>query len=153
MSAKTENRSEEPSHRHTVAHVIGEVVWLMSQTKEYRSTKVGDLEWMVMPALLLKQFKIFYGDKDHLVGFACWAMVSLDVEGKIKSAVRSQIPVRLEKVDWISGDQPYLIEFISPYASQSAEIFSRMIADLKVKVFGDKPFRFVALDKKFSRDN
>ena len=44
----------------TVAAVLGEIVWLMSQSKEHRHLTVADIETMVMPPILLKQFRIFY---------------------------------------------------------------------------------------------
>jgi hypothetical protein len=43
----------------TVAQVLGEITWLMTQSPRHKAVPLGDLEWLVMPALLLRQFRIF----------------------------------------------------------------------------------------------
>src|SRR3954454_639170 len=43
----------------TVSQVLGEITWLFTQSPRHKSIPVGDLEWLVMPAILLKQFRIF----------------------------------------------------------------------------------------------
>jgi RTX toxin acyltransferase family len=43
----------------TVSQVLGEITWLMTQSPRHRSIPLGDLEWLLMPAILLKQFRIF----------------------------------------------------------------------------------------------
>ena len=45
----------------TIAGVFGEMVWLLSRRPKYRELKLSDLEWLIMPPLLLRQFKLFYG--------------------------------------------------------------------------------------------
>jgi hemolysin-activating ACP:hemolysin acyltransferase len=44
----------------SVAEIFGEIVWLMSQDKEARELPIKDLEWLVMPPILLRQFHITY---------------------------------------------------------------------------------------------
>jgi hemolysin-activating ACP:hemolysin acyltransferase len=44
----------------SMAEVFGEIVWLMSQDKDARDLPIRDLEWLVMPPILLKQFHITY---------------------------------------------------------------------------------------------
>src|SRR4051812_12670927 len=43
----------------TVAQVLGEITWLMTQSPRHKATPLGDLEWLLMPAILLRQFRIF----------------------------------------------------------------------------------------------
>ena len=43
----------------TVASTLGEIVWLMSQSPTHKHFAISDLEWMIMPPILLRQFKIF----------------------------------------------------------------------------------------------
>jgi hypothetical protein len=44
----------------------GEVVWLMSQSAEFKEYLIADLEWLVMPAILLRQFRLFSAwDHNH----------------------------------------------------------------------------------------
>lgn len=44
----------------SVAEIFGEIVWLMSQDKDARELPIKDLEWLVMPPILLRQFHITY---------------------------------------------------------------------------------------------
>jgi cytolysin-activating lysine-acyltransferase len=37
----------------TVAQVLGEITWLMTQSPRHKALALGDLEWLVMPAILL----------------------------------------------------------------------------------------------------
>ena len=43
---------------------------------------LGDLEWLVMPAILLKQFRVFYKG-DQPVGVALWALADEIVAKRI----------------------------------------------------------------------
>ena len=44
----------------TVSQVLGEITWLMTQSPRHKAIPLGDLEWLLMPAILLRQFRIFY---------------------------------------------------------------------------------------------
>jgi cytolysin-activating lysine-acyltransferase len=41
----------------TVAQVLGEITWLMTQSPRHKAIPLGDLEWLLMPAILLRQFE------------------------------------------------------------------------------------------------
>lgn len=57
----------------TVSQLSGEITWLMTQSPRHKQILIGDLEWLVMPALLLRQFRMFYKGEQP-VGVAVWAM-------------------------------------------------------------------------------
>ncbi len=42
----------------TIAQLLGEITWLMTQSPRHRALALGDLDWLVMPAILLRQFRI-----------------------------------------------------------------------------------------------
>lgn len=44
----------------TVAEILGEIVWLMTQDLAGREMKVAEIEALVMPAILQKRFHIKY---------------------------------------------------------------------------------------------
>lgn len=46
----------------TVSHMLGELTWLLSQSASHKHFAIGDLEWLVMPAILLEQFRVFHID-------------------------------------------------------------------------------------------
>src|SRR3979490_123569 len=71
----------------TVAQVLGEITWLMTQSPRHKAIPLGDLEWLVMPALLLRQFRIFY-QGEQPVGVALWALVDDLVAKRIDAGAR-----------------------------------------------------------------
>jgi len=40
--------------------VLGEIVWLMSQSSLHKQFFISDLEWFVMTPVLLQQFRTYY---------------------------------------------------------------------------------------------
>lgn len=44
----------------TVAEILGEIVWLMTQDPRSKDMSINDIERIVMPAIILKQFHIEY---------------------------------------------------------------------------------------------
>src|SRR6516225_1359244 len=63
--------------------VLGQVVWLMMNMPQYRHVFLADLEWMVLPPILLKQYRLFRAG-DHVVAFAAWAYLSEEAEARLQ---------------------------------------------------------------------
>lgn len=53
-------KTVDPVAGKTVAEILGEIVWLMTQDPTGREMKVGEIEGLVMPAILQKRFHIKY---------------------------------------------------------------------------------------------
>ena len=111
----------------TVFDTFGQVTWPMTQSKGHRNFFVSDLEWMAMPPLLHRQFRIFPG-KDQPLGVALWAKVSDEVAARLSSGQN-----RLAPNDWNSGENVWLVELIAPFGHQD-----KMLADLQQTVFAGK---------------
>ena len=97
----------------TVAQVLGEITWLMTQSPRHKAIPVGDLEWIVMPAILLKQFRIFY-QGERPVGVAFWALVDDLVAKRIDANDK-----RLSAVEWKSGTQMRIIDIVAPFGGEA----------------------------------
>jgi hypothetical protein len=52
--------STDPVAGKTIAEILGEIVWLMTQDPVGREMKVAEIEAVVMPAILQKRFHIKY---------------------------------------------------------------------------------------------
>lgn len=115
----------------TVAQMLGEITWLMTQSPIHKQLFIGDLEWFAMPAILVEQFRIFYGPNSP-AAVALWAMVSEDTEERLKAGAN-----KLRADEWQGGDRPWLIELIAPFGAQD-----EILADLSNTVFAGKPFSF-----------
>lgn len=115
----------------TVAQMLGEITWLMTQSPIHKQLFIGDLEWFAMPAVLVEQFRIFYGPNSP-AAVAFWAMVSEETEERLKAGAH-----KLRADEWKGGDRPWLIELVAPFGGQDD-----ILADLSTSVFDGKPFSF-----------
>ena len=97
----------------TVAQVLGEIAWLMTQSPRHKAMTLGDLEWLVMPAILLRQFRIFY-QGDRPVGVAVWALADELVAKRIDAG-----DTRLTAVEWKSGTLKRIIDIVAPFGGEA----------------------------------
>lgn len=89
--------------------MLGAVTWLMLQQSSSRCGLLGDLEWRVLPPLMLGQARLFMRG-DTPVGFASWALLSQEAAARWR-----QPPHRLALQDWNSGEQAWLIDAFTPF--------------------------------------
>jgi cytolysin-activating lysine-acyltransferase len=97
----------------TVAQVLGEITWLMTQSPRHKAIALGDLEWLVMPAILLRQFRIFYKGEQP-VGVALWALVDKLVARRLDAGDR-----RLTAVEWKSGTTMRIVDIVAPFGGEA----------------------------------
>jgi cytolysin-activating lysine-acyltransferase len=138
----------------TFATVIGEITWLLTQSPLHKHLAISDLEWMLMPPVLLNQFKIYHNE-DQPVGVALWGYLSPEAEQRLKAASR------IAPQDWGNGatldpeegmtakegGTLWLIELISPFNDEKNNHQQQMLADLmqtrlkgeKIKLFQFNP--------------
>jgi cytolysin-activating lysine-acyltransferase len=120
----------------TVSAVLGEMVWLLTQSKQHaQAFFIGDLEWMAMPPILLQQFRMFYA-KDKPIGAILWAYVNDEVESRLLSG-----SARMRPQDWKCGDKLWIVEVLAPFGGTD-----EMLKDLKAKLFADREVRFRAVE-------
>lgn len=128
--------------RPTVSHMLGELTWLLTQSPTHRHFALADLEWMIMPPLILEQYRVFRGDKDAPfdpnqtpeqakagpqtpLGYATWALLSEEAEAKLLSG-----QTRLRPDEWRSGDRLWLIDLVAPFYNTQNKHMERMLTDL-----------------------
>ena len=97
----------------TVAQVLGEITWLMTQSPRHKAMPLGDLEWLLMPAILLRQFRIFYHGEQP-VGVALWALADELVTRRIDAGEK-----RLAAVEWKSGTNMRIICIVAPFGGEA----------------------------------
>lgn len=153
-SQKQESVDDIHSVSPTNAALLGEIVWLMTQAPIYKQLKIGDLEWLVMPPLLLKQFKLFYDEANKPIGLALWGY--LNEAGQEKLIKHG----RIEPQDWAngahissasglvpaSGGTPWLIELIAPFHTESAKHRDFILSDLMSTVFANRQLNLIHLN-------
>ena len=105
----------------TVSQLLGEITWLMTQSPRHKPIPLGDLEWLIMPAILLKQFRMFYKGEQP-VGVAVWALVDDFVAKRIDAGDK-----RLTAVEWKSGANMRIIDVVAPFGAE-AEMWEQVAA-------------------------
>jgi cytolysin-activating lysine-acyltransferase len=148
MSKKPASKPEEPQAPpaqlqsqpaavpHTVSHMLGEITWLMTQSPVHKHFALADLEWMVMPPLLLQQYRVFR-DAVQPVGVALWAFLSEEAEAKVKTGKG-----RLRPDEWKSGDRCWVTEVVAPFATAENQMVARMLTDLSQTALKGREFSF-----------
>jgi cytolysin-activating lysine-acyltransferase len=112
----------------TMSHLLGEMVWLLTQSPLHRQLQLADLEWLIMPPLLNSQFYLFR-DNDRPVGLITWALCSPIAAEKLNSGP-TESANRLSLEEWTSGDACWLIDFVAPFADDENRQREIMFADL-----------------------
>jgi cytolysin-activating lysine-acyltransferase len=97
----------------TVAQVLGEIAWLMTQSPRHKAVPLGDLEWLLMPAILLRQFRIFYKGEQP-VGVTLWALADDLVAKRIDAG-----DTRLAAVEWKSGSNMRIVDIVAPFGGEA----------------------------------
>ena len=127
----------------TMSAVLGEIVWLMSQSQIHKSFFISDLEWPAaqaanenqpMTPVILKQFRLFY-DKEKPIGVVFWGTVSDEVAKRLVEGTS-----KLRPQDWKSGEHLWVVETIAPFGGAE-----EMVNDLKAAVFPDREIRMMVV--------
>lgn len=104
--------------------LLGAVAWLMMQQSTTRHTLLSELEWRVMPPLVLDQAKLYMRDEAP-IAYVSWARLS-----DTAAARYQQAPHHLANGDWQSGSQNWLIDLCTPFGGGSD-----IITELRSTVF------------------
>lgn len=128
----------------TVSHMLGEMTWLLTQSPLHRALAIGDLEWLVMPALIHQQFYVFR-DGDQPVGLALWAKCGPAAVRKLERGM-VEPENRLTLEEWADGDQIWLVDLIAPFTTAENRQREIMMADLISGPLAGKAFNFHQTD-------
>lgn len=108
--------------------VLGAVCWLMIQQPGARHTLLSELDWRVMPPLVLEQAKLYMRDSAP-IAYVSWAMLSDTTAQRYIEA-----PHHLMAADWKSGDQVWIIDLIAPFGGTT-----EVMKELRESVFVGRP--------------
>lgn len=118
------------------AEVLGDVVWLMTHSANHKHLFIADLEWLVMPPVMLRQFRLVRG-KDKPQAFVTWALLNEEAEQRLVAG-----HTRLKPSDWNSGDRAWIVDLIAPFGGQEA-----VLKEIKQRLFADKPLKLLQPSK------
>lgn len=130
-SQQAPNAGEGSGEPITLAGVLGEIAWVFSQERSHRYMFIADLEWLVMPAVLAGQYRIFRSEEGP-VGVALWAYLSETAEKRIAEGLG-----RIAPAEWRSGNNLWIIDLIAPFGGDE-----KMIDEMKKTVFRGLSFKY-----------
>jgi len=93
---------------------FGDIIALLLQSARYRTFTLGDLEWLVLPALSAGQFAVIESQdrtsgSRGLLSVALWAWVSPEVHARLETDAKAGKPVHLTPQEWTSGNKMQII--------------------------------------------
>lgn len=104
----------------------------MSQSPAHKHLFLADMDWLVMPPILTRQFRLFkVGNKPY--AFVSWANLNDQVIARVMGG-----NPRLSPSEWNCGDQAWLIDIVAPFGGAEG-----VLKELKAKVFADRPLMTV----------
>jgi hemolysin-activating ACP:hemolysin acyltransferase len=112
-STKEAQRLAVSAIRQSVA--FAQIVTVLMRSPRYRHYSLGDLEWLVIPALTTGQWRVVGAQSKQNgvsvpVAVALWARVSAEVDKKLSENLH--VPIRLRPDEWQSGDILWLVDAV-----------------------------------------
>ncbi len=98
-----------------VSATLGQIVSLMMRSRTHRFNMMIDLEWMVVPAIATRQFRVAEGVSAEAgvvapIAAVIWASVSAEVDQRLAQNIDA--PVRLKPEEWRSGDIVWVVDIL-----------------------------------------
>ena len=122
--------------------VLGEAVLVLLSSPAHRlSFFVGDLEWLLLPAISKEQFRLYRDKENKPVGLILWANVDNEIDKKLEMGIG-----KLGLKDWDNGENLWVIDLIAPMGGGD-----KMLGELKDTVFKGKKFKYQSVDKDGNR--
>lgn len=114
--------------------VLGPVAWLFGRMPGKQHLFLQDLDWAVLPPLVLDQCRLFMNG-DMPFGYISWAFVSDEVHVRIQSG-----DVKLQPHEWQGGTNAWLIDIVTPFGEAE-----KMLAELKQSSFPERSVNYFAI--------
>ena len=92
--------------------VMGAVSSLASKAPSHKHLFLSDLEWLCLPPVSLRQFKLFRQKDSHIpMAYISWAKITPEIEKRLLSGT-----VKLAPREWNSGEKIFIIDVLSPFS-------------------------------------
>lgn len=118
-----------------LAAAFGEFVMLMMRSQHEKHHTLSDLEWLIVPGLLSRQYALAEAQSKETgmvspVGGVLWASVSEEVDKRLSDL---STPLRLKPAEWRSGDILWIVS-----AHGDNRVLAGLIQQLTTSVFKDR---------------
>jgi hemolysin-activating ACP:hemolysin acyltransferase len=108
-----------------VSASIGDIAVVFSRSESHKHYSLADIQWMIMPPVVLGQFYVAeLAHKDNgvraPVASVTWAYVSPEVDQRLRSQAAER--VTLAPAEWKSGEIAWLIDMAGEPASLASAL-------------------------------
>lgn len=110
MTSETDDKAGILPDEKTFSNVLGQAVWLMSMDENYKHLPIATIEGRVLPAIILRQFKLYYKDKQP-IGFLTWALLDQPVTEITDFSAFTGNNLEI----WRSGAAIRVVDCVSPF--------------------------------------
>jgi hemolysin-activating ACP:hemolysin acyltransferase len=136
-------RRDATSLRNSLAFT--QAVGVLMRSSHYKEYKIGDLEWLLLPAITNRQFRIGEVKLDEAHGGATvpaslvlWAFVSPEVDKRLTETTEP----KLAPAEWTSGDIPWLV-----HAAGETRFVRPVVDQLMATTFKGRTLKVLGRDK------
>jgi cytolysin-activating lysine-acyltransferase len=112
--------------------LLGPAAWLFGRDELKRFTFMADIDWLLLPPLVLDQCKL-YSKQEIPWAFFTWAFVNDSVHARLQSA-----EAKIAPHEWKSGQHPWIISAIAPFGDMEsllADVCKSSLAGKTVNAF------------------
>ena len=92
--------------------VLGQIATLLLASPAHRHLFMVDWEWLILPAVAHRQFRIFRR-KGRPFAYVSWAFLNEDAAKRMSAG-----EIKLRPDEWTSGEELWLIDVIAPFGGQ-----------------------------------
>lgn len=96
--------------------ILGPALWLYARDPLKKYTFIADLDWALLPAVVLDQCRL-YTRNDIPFAFFTWAKVNDEIDQRLHSGM-----LRIAPHEWQSGEHLWLIDAVAPFGQLEAMI-------------------------------
>ena len=114
---------------------LGPVAWLFGRMPGKQHLFLQDLDWAVLPPLILDQCRLFMNGEMPF-GYISWAYVNDDAHARLSAG-----QAKLQPHEWKGGEHPWLIDIVTPFGEAE-----KMLEELKKSTFPDRRVHYFGLD-------
>ena len=101
---------------------VGAAAMVMARAEEYRGLFLGDLRRMVVPPVVLRQYRVVQNSKGENTGFVAWARVNDKVRDRL---MRGRAALKFE--EWQCGEETAVMVLAAPSRTAGRKMLQAML--------------------------
>lgn len=109
--------------------ILGPALWLYARDPARKFMFMGDLDWAVLPPVVLDQCRL-YSKNGLPYAFFTWAKVNDQIDARLRGK-----QLKLAPHEWRTGEHVWIIDAVAPFGQLDetlADLIAQQLAGVKV---------------------